>query len=48
MSNRPNIDRIVKVLSEILSDKYNANITIEAIPKSQLKDSQEQDKGAIA
>lgn len=28
-----NVDRLMQVLSEILSDKYGAKITLTAIPK---------------
>lgn len=27
------IDRLMKVMSEILSDKYNAKITLTAVPR---------------
>ena len=32
------VDRLMKVMSEILSDKYDAKITLTAVPKDQLKD----------
>lgn len=32
MQNKPNIDRITRVLSEILSDKHGVKVTIEAVP----------------
>ena len=35
--NELNIDRFTKALSDILSRKYNAKITITATPKSELK-----------
>lgn len=31
-------DRIAKVLSDILSDKYDANITIRFVPREEVKD----------
>lgn len=33
MENRLNIDRMMKTLSEILSDKYGCKVTITATPK---------------
>ncbi len=33
MSNRLNIDRMMKTLSEILSEKHGCKVTITAIPK---------------
>lgn len=33
--NRLNVDRLMKVLSEILSEKYGCKITMTAIPKEQ-------------
>lgn len=30
------VERLMKVMSEILSDKYDANITLTAVPKDQL------------
>lgn len=32
--NRLNVDRLMSVLSEILSDKYDAKITLTAQPKT--------------
>lgn len=33
MPNRLNINLLMRTLSEILSDKYGANITMTAVPK---------------
>ena len=33
MANKVNVDRLAKVLSDILSDKYGCKVTIEFIPK---------------
>lgn len=33
MADRPNIDRMMKTLSEILSNKYGCKVTITATPK---------------
>ena len=33
--NELNIDRLTKALSDILSQKYDAKITIKAIPKNE-------------
>lgn len=33
MENRINIDRMMKTLSEILSEKYGCKVTITAVPK---------------
>lgn len=30
-----NIDRLMQVMSEILSDKYDAKITLTAVPKKE-------------
>lgn len=30
------VDRVMKVMSEILSDKYGCKITMTAIPKSEI------------
>ena len=30
------IERLMKVMSEILSDKYDAKITLTAVPKAQI------------
>jgi hypothetical protein len=35
MSNRLNIDRMMKTLSEILSEKHGCKVTITAIPKDE-------------
>ena len=35
MENRLNIDRMMKTLSEILSEKYGCKVTITAIPKEE-------------
>lgn len=34
MGNQLNVDRLMKVLSEIMSEKYDAKITFTAKPKS--------------
>lgn len=31
--NKLNVDRLMKVLSEILSDKYGAKVTLTATPR---------------
>ena len=33
MENRLNIDRMMKTLSEILSEKHSCKVTITAVPK---------------
>ena len=33
MENRLNIDRMMKTLSEILSEKHGCKVTITAVPK---------------
>ena len=38
MENKLNIDRLMQVLSEILSEKYGCKVTITAIPKETNKD----------
>lgn len=32
------IERLMKVMSEILSDKYDAKITLTAVPKDQIQE----------
>lgn len=39
-------ERIEKVLSEILSDKYDANITIRFVPKSEAQAAHREEGGA--
>lgn len=39
MDNKLNVDRLGKVLSEILSDKYDVKITVSFQPKSTKQDS---------
>lgn len=39
MGNKLNIDRMMKTLSEILSEKHGCKVTITAIPKE--KDTEE-------
>lgn len=34
MSDRPNIDRMMNVLSAILSEKHGCKVTLKAIPKN--------------
>lgn len=34
MSDKPNINRMMEVLSSILSDQYGCKITLKATPKS--------------
>ena len=34
MSDRPNIDRMMSVLSEIMSEKYGCKVTLKAVPKN--------------
>ena len=36
--NKLNVDRLMKVLSEILSEKYGCKVTLTAIPKDQVKE----------
>lgn len=36
--NKLNVDKLMKVLSEILSEKYGCKITLTAIPKDQVKE----------
>ena len=38
MANKLNIDRMMRTLSEILSEKYGCKVTITAIPKETSKD----------
>lgn len=40
MENRLNIDRMMKTLSEILSEKHGCKVTITAVPKEE-KDTEE-------
>lgn len=35
MDNRLNVDRLMKTLSEILSEKHGCKVTLTAIPKEQ-------------
>ena len=35
MENRLNIDRMMKTLSEILSEKHGCKVTISAVPKAE-------------
>ena len=35
--NKLNVDRLMKVLSELLSDKYDVKVTLTARPKGQDK-----------
>ena len=44
MANKLNIDRMMKTLSEILSEKHGCKVTITAIPKN--KDTAESEKKA--
>lgn len=41
MENRLNIDKLMKTLSEILSEKYGCKVTITAIPKETNEDKEE-------
>lgn len=34
MSDKPNIDKMMNVLSAILSEQYGCKITLKAIPKN--------------
>ena len=34
MSDKPNIDLLYRVMSEILSDKYNCKVTFTVTPKT--------------
>lgn len=36
MANQFNVDKLMKVLSEILSEKYGCKVTITAIPKEKV------------
>ena len=38
MENKLNMDRFMKTLSEILSEKYGCKVTITAVPKEQKQD----------
>lgn len=40
--NKLNVDKLMKVLSEILSEKYGCKVTLTAIPKDQFKEESEQ------
>ena len=40
--NKLNVDKLMKVLSEILSEKYGCKVTLTAIPKDQVKEESEQ------
>ena len=42
MANSLNIDRMMKTLSEILSEKHGCKVTITAIPKEKITDNQTQ------
>ena len=42
MANKLNIDRMMKTLSEILSEKHGCKVTITAIPKEKITDNQTQ------
>ena len=42
MESKLNVDRLMKALSEILSEKYGCKVTITAIPKEQETEEPEQ------
>lgn len=42
MENKLNVDKLMKVLSEILSEKYGCKVTITATPKENLTEKPEQ------
>lgn len=42
MENRLNIDRMMKTLSEILSEKHGCKVTITAVPKDKQPQEPEQ------
>ena len=43
MTNKLNIDRLMKTLSEILSEKYGCKVTITAVPKESLQKNEKED-----
>ena len=45
MTNKLNIDRMMKALSEILSEKHGCKVTITAIPKEKNTDGAVQKAG---
>lgn len=44
--NRLNVNRLMEVMSEILSEKHGAKITLRAIPKDQAEEA-EAEKEAV-
>lgn len=45
MANQLNIDRMMKALSEILSEKHGCKVTITAVPKEKRTDEPTQKAG---
>ncbi len=45
MSDKPNINRMMEVLSAILSDQYGCKITLKATPKSAVAETVERKAG---
>lgn len=43
MSNKLNVDRLSKVLSEILSEKYGCKVTIRFTPKESAQKNKEEE-----
>lgn len=46
--NRLNVDRLMEVMSDILSEKHGAKITLRAIPKEQAEEAKERKERASA
>lgn len=46
--NRLNVDRLMEVMSDILSEKHGAKITLRAIPKDQANNEAEARKEAAS
>ena len=47
MTNKLNTDRLSKVLSEILSEKYSCKVTITFIPKEPVQKKKKEDYKCI-
>ena len=48
MRNQLNVDRLARVMSEILSEKYGADIKIEYVPKDQAEATDEPEKTGVS
>ena len=46
--NRLNVDRLMEVMSDILSEKHGAKITLRAIPKDQAEEAKTRKEAASA